>query len=246
MPPDGCVAAIADARRRKILGRRPGSGRGFERDAVGAGAYICGRGNLAAESLEGKRGMVAFQAAARRSGPVRQAHRSSTTCSSRRCRSSTRAAFYATTAMGRSRGTMPLQLAGNIRHGGPLRRPFGLTLARAGLTISAAAPRRAPVRAVQVGGPRRLLPPAASTPLDYDEEARRPTAAGSWRHRGVRRHRRHGGRASRLEFCAIESCGKCTPCRIGSTRGVEVIDRIMLKGEDADKNRFARRSLPRP
>ena len=39
-----------------------------------------------------------------------------------------------------------------------------------------------------------------------------------------------------MEFCSIESCGKCTPCRIGSVRGAEVIDRI-IKGENSDENK---------
>jgi formate dehydrogenase iron-sulfur subunit len=136
---------------------------------------------------------------------------------------------YADYGMGRSRGTLPFQLAGNVKRGGLVEKAFGLTL-RELVTTSAAARQRPAVRAVQVGGPLGAYLPASQ----FDTAARL---------RGLRRGGGmlgHGGivvfddtstwrsmARFAMEFCAIESCGKCTPCRIGSTRGVEVIDKII-------------------
>ena len=140
--------------------------------------------------------------------------------------------------MGRSRGTLPFQLAGNIKHGGLVEAAFGLTLREADLRLRRRHATGRPIRAVQVGGPLGAYLPEA--PVRH-----------AARLRSLRRHRGmlgHGGivvfddtvdmaaqARYAMEFCAIESCGKCTPCRIGSTRGVEVIDRIVA-GEDRDKN----------
>ena len=126
---------------------------------------------------------------------------------------------------------MPIQLAGNIKHGGLFETAFGMTLRRAGLRLSAAARRTGrPVRAVQVGGPLGAYFPRAlfDTPLDYEAFAARDGLLG---HGGIVVFDDTVDMAEQarfaMEFCAIESCGKCTPCRIGSTRGVEVIDRII-------------------
>ena len=134
--------------------------------------------------------------------------------------------------MGRSRGTMPIQLAGNMRHGGLFEAAFGITLGELVDDIGGGTASGRPVRAVQVGGPLGAYFPRAlfDTPFDYEAFAARDGLIG------------HGGivvfddtvdmaRQARfaMEFCAIESCGKCTPCRIGSTRGVEVIDRIIAR-----------------
>jgi len=148
------------------------------------------------------------------------------------------AAFYAGFGMGRSRGTMPIQLAGNIKHGGLFEAGFGVTLGELVDDIGGGTASGRPVRAVQVGGPLGAYFPRAlfDTPFDYEAFAARDGLIG------------HGGvvvfddtvdmaRQARfaMEFCAIESCGKCTPCRIGSTRGVEVIDRI-ARGENRQAN----------
>ena len=132
--------------------------------------------------------------------------------------------------MGRSRGTMPIQLAGNVNQGGLFETAFGMTLARSSKTIGGGTATGRPLRAVQVGGPLGAYFPGSllDTPLDYEAFAARracsataalscSTTPSTWRSR----------RASRWSFAPIESCGKCTPCRIGSTRGVEVIDRII-------------------
>jgi formate dehydrogenase iron-sulfur subunit len=140
--------------------------------------------------------------------------------------------------MGRSRGTMPIQLAGNIRHGGLFETAFGITLGELVDDIGGGTASGRPVRAVQVGGPLGAYFPRAlfDTPFDYEAFAAKDGLIG------------HGGivvfddtvdmaKQARfaMEFCAIESCGKCTPCRIGSTRGVEIIDRIRAK-DHADAN----------
>jgi formate dehydrogenase iron-sulfur subunit len=135
--------------------------------------------------------------------------------------------------MGRSRGTLAFQLAGNIKHGGLVEKAFGVTLRELLYDYGGGSASGRPIRAVQVGGPLGAYFPESlfDTPLDYEAFAAKSGLVG------------HGGIVAfddtvdlsgmarfAMEFCAIESCGKCTPCRIGSTRGVEVIDRIR-KGE---------------
>jgi formate dehydrogenase iron-sulfur subunit len=145
---------------------------------------------------------------------------------------------YADFGMGRSRGTMPIQLAGNIKYGGLFEIAFGITLGELVDEIGGGTFTGRPVRAVQVGGPLGAYFPRAlfDTPFDYEAFAARDGLIG------------HGGivvfddtvdmlKQARfaMEFCAIESCGKCTPCRIGSTRGVETIDKIRA-GERVEQN----------
>ena len=140
--------------------------------------------------------------------------------------------------MGRSRGTMPIQLAGNVKFGGLFEVAFGITLGELVDDIGGGTFTGKPVRAVQVGGPLGAYFPRElfDTPFDYEAFAKRDGLIG------------HGGivvfddtvdmsKQARfaMEFCAIESCGKCTPCRIGSTRGVETIDKIR-RGERVAEN----------
>jgi len=142
--------------------------------------------------------------------------------------------FYRDYGVGRSQGTLPFQLAGNVRQAGLVEKAFGLTLRQLIEDFGGGTASGRPLRAVQVGGPLGAYFPAAllDTPLDYEAFAAQKGMVG------------HGGvvvfddtvdlaRQARfaMEFCAIESCGKCTPCRIGSTRGVEVIDKI-IAGQD--------------
>ena len=153
---------------------------------------------------------------------------------------------YADFGMGRSRGTMPIQLAGNIRYGGLFETAFGITLGELVDDIGGGTFTGRPVRAVQVGGPLGAYFPRAlfDTPFDYEAFAARDGLIG------------HGGivvfddsvdmaKQARfaMEFCAIESCGKCTPCRIGSTRGVETIDKIRARRTRRRKHRRGRRPL---
>jgi formate dehydrogenase iron-sulfur subunit len=140
------------------------------------------------------------------------------------------AQYYADYGMGRSRGTLPIQLAGNIKHGGLVELAFGATLRELLYDFGGGSYTGRPIRAVQVGGPLGAFLPESQfdTPLDYEEFSKIWAVLG------------HGGIVAfddtvdmakmaryAFEFCAIESCGKCTPCRIGSTRGAEVIDRII-------------------
>jgi len=137
---------------------------------------------------------------------------------------------YADHGTGRSRGTLPVQLAGNVRRGGLIEVPFGISLRTVIEDFGGGTRSGRPVRAVQVGGPLgAYLPPSAfDTALDYESLAARSALLG---HAGlvVFDDTVDMARMARfaLEFCAIESCGKCTPCRVGSTRGVELVDRIL-------------------
>ena len=228
-------AAIVAARRGGMLGKSvAGSALRFDMEVrVGAGAYVCGEETSLLDSLEGKRGQV-------RAKPPLPAHKGlfgrPTVINNVLSFASVPiildkgAAFYRDFGMGRSRGTMPIQLAGNIKYGGLFETAFGITLGELVDDIGGGARSGRPVRAVQVGGPLGAYFPRAlfDTPFDYEAFTARDGLIG------------HGGivvfddtvdmaKQARfaLEFCAIESCGKCTPCRIGAARGVEVVDRII-------------------
>ena len=228
-------AAIVIARRDGLLGpSMMGSGRAFDTEVrVGAGAYVCGEETALLDSLEGKRGLV-------RAKPPLPAHKGlfgEPTVINNVISLATvpvimaeGAQHYADFGMGRSRGTMPIQLAGNLKYGGLFETAFGVTLGELVDDIGGGTRSGRPVRAVQVGGPLgAYFPPSLfDTAFDYEAFTARDGLIG------------HGGvvvfddavdmaRQARfaMEFCAIESCGKCTPCRIGSTRGAEVIDRLL-------------------
>ena len=236
-------AAIRIARRAGLLGTAIlGSGHAFDMEVrVGAGSYVCGEETALLESLEGRRGQV-------RAKPPLPAHRglfgrptavnNVLTLAAAPFILAEGAAAYAGIGFGRSRGTMPVQLAGNVRRGGLFETGFGATLGELVEDIGGGTATGRPVRAVQVGGPLgAYFPPALfDTPFDYEAFAARDGLIG------------HGGvvvfddsvdmaRQARfaMEFCAIESCGKCTPCRIGSVRGVEAVDRIVA-GEQVEAN----------
>ncbi|MCP4381024.1 MAG: formate dehydrogenase [Hyphomicrobiales bacterium] len=235
--PDAIAAtetAIAIARRSGRLGDDiNGSGRGFDLEIrVGAGSYVCGEETALLESLEGKRGVV-------RARPPLPAHRGAFGLPTVVNNVLTFAAIpfildegadaYAQHGIERSRGTMPIQLAGMAKYGGLFETGFGLTLGELVEDIGGGCWNDRPIRAAQVGGPLgAYFPPSLfDTPFDYEAFAARDGLIG---HGGIvvfddtvdmARQARFG-----MEFCAFESCGKCTPCRIGSTRGVETIDRI--------------------
>jgi formate dehydrogenase iron-sulfur subunit len=226
--------AIRLAREAGILGP------GFDMELrVGAGAYVCGEETALLDSLEGKRGMV-------RAKPPLPAHKGLFGCPTvinnvlSLCAVpfilSHGASAYRDYGMGRSRGTMPIQLAGNLKHGGLFETAFGITLGELVNDIGGGTATGRPVRAVQVGGPLgAYFPPALfDTPFDYEAFAARDGLIG---HGGVvvfddTVDMREQARFA-MEFCGIESCGKCTPCRIGSTRGVEVIEKIAAGREVA-------------
>ncbi|QNH80091.1 formate dehydrogenase [Pseudomonas protegens] len=211
-----------------------GSGQAFDLEVrVGAGAYICGEETALLDSLEGKRGIVRAKppipALQGLFGQPTLVHNVLTLASVPLILEKG-AAFYRDYGMGRSLGTMPFQLAGNVRHGGLVERAFGLTLRELVEGYGGGTASGRPLKAAQVGGPLGAwVPPAQfDTPLDYEAFAAMGAMLG---HGGVvvaddSLDMAHMARFA-LQFCAEESCGKCTPCRIGSTRGVEVIDRLL-------------------
>ncbi len=207
----------------------------------GAGAYICGEETAMLESLEGKRGMVR----AKPPIPALVGLFGKPTVINNVLSFAAvpyvlakGAAAYKNYGMGRSRGTLPFQLAGNIKQGGLVEKAFGITLRTlindfGGGTFTGRA-----VRAVQVGGPLGSYLPDAQLdlPMDYETFAANMAMVG---HGGLVVFDDSVDMAAQarfaMEFCAIESCGKCTPCRIGSTRGAETIDKIVA-GVDRDAN----------
>jgi len=227
--------AIASAYANRVLGNDIlGSGKRFDLDVrLGAGAYICGEETSLLDSLEGKRGQV-------RAKPPLPAIsglfgkptiiNNVITLASVPIILDKGAQYYRDFGMGRSRGTLPLQLAGNIKHGGLVEKAFGLTLRELLYDYGGGSATGRPIRAVQVGGPLGAYLPESQfdTPIDYEAFA---AIKGMLGHGGIVVFDDSVDMAQQarfaMEFCAIESCGKCTPCRIGSTRGVEVIDRII-------------------
>ncbi|WP_313665113.1 NADH-quinone oxidoreductase subunit NuoF [Shinella sp.] len=238
------IAAVEIARKAGILGPSVlGSGKAFDMEVrVGAGAYVCGEETALLNSLEGKRGIVrakpplpALQGFLGRPTVVNNV----ISLASVPVIMDRGAEFYRDFGMGRSRGTIPIQIAGNTRHGGLFETAFGLTLGEIVDDIGGGTASGRPVRAVQVGGPLGAYFPRAlfDTPFDYEAFAARDGLIG---HAGITvfddtvdmlRQARFA-----MEFCAVESCGKCTPCRIGSTRGVETADKI-AQGIEPQKNR---------
>jgi formate dehydrogenase iron-sulfur subunit len=236
--------AVAAARDHALLGEHVlGSTHSFDVEIrIGAGSYVCGEETALLESLEGKRGQV-------RAKPPLPVHsglfgqptivNNVLTLAAIPTILAHGAGFYRDYGCGKSRGTTVVQLAGDIRRGGIFETPFGPTLHELVEDIGGGTASGRPIRAVQVGGPLGAYFPTSlfDTPFDYEAFAARNGLIG------------HGGivvfndtvnllRQARfaMEFCAIESCGKCTPCRIGSVRGMEVIDRIAAAN---DSNQIA-------
>lgn len=226
--------AIAKANQAGYLGSNIcGSGHAFHLEVRrAAGAYVCGEETSLLESLEGKRGLVRFKPPL---PAIEGLFGKPTVVNNVISLASVPiildkgAQFYADYGMGRSRGTLPIQLAGNIKHGGLVELAFGATLRELLYDFGGGSASGKPIRAVQVGGPLGAYLPESQfdTPLDYEEFSKIWAVLG------------HGGIVAfddtvdmakmaryAFEFCAVESCGKCTPCRIGSTRGAEVIDKI--------------------
>jgi formate dehydrogenase iron-sulfur subunit len=237
------VRAIEIAREKNLLGMTVlGSNKIFDIEArLGAGAYICGEETSLLESLEGKRGQIRFKPPL----PAIEGLFKKPTVVNNLVSLATvpiilaeGAGAYKNFGMGRSRGTMPIQLAGNIKQGGLIELAFGTTLRELIYDYGGGTYSGRPVRAVQVGGPLGAYWPESlfDVPFDYEAFAAKNGMVG------------HGGvvvfddtvdlaKQARFafHFCAIESCGKCTPCRIGSTRGAETIDKIM-RGERVVQN----------
>ncbi|MGD9480567.1 formate dehydrogenase beta subunit [Shinella sp. G-2] len=236
--------AVEVARAAGVLGPSVlGSGKAFDMEIrTGAGAYVCGEETALLNSLEGKRGVVrakpplpALQGFLGRPTVVNNV----ISLASVPVVMDKGADYYRDFGMGRSRGTIPIQIAGNVRHGGLYETAFGLTLGEIVDDIGGGTASGRPVRAVQVGGPLGAYFPRAlfDTPFDYEAFAAKDGLIG---HAGITvfddtvdmlKQARFA-----MEFCAVESCGKCTPCRIGSTRGVETADKI-ARGIEPEKNR---------
>ncbi|WDI31348.1 NADH-ubiquinone oxidoreductase-F iron-sulfur binding region domain-containing protein [Hyphococcus flavus] len=235
--------AIVNARAAGVLGDNiRGTGKTFDIEVfVGAGAYICGEETSLLNSLEGKRGEVRAKpplpALEGLFGKPTLVHNVISLCSVPAILAKG-AKFYRDYGMGKSTGTMPFQLAGNIKYGGLFETAFGVTLGELVNDIGGGTFTEKSVRAAQIGGPLgAYLPPEMyNLPMDYETMLANGAGVG------------HGGvvvfdesvnlleqARYAFEFCVEESCGKCTPCRIGSVRGVEVIDRIRA-GRDHEKN----------
>ncbi len=241
-------AAIEKARTAGFLGANVGMHFGQKAGAfdmevrVGAGAYICGEETSLLESLEGKRGQVRAKpplpAISGLFGKPTVINNVLSLAAAPWILARGGKA-YAEYGMGRSRGTKPLQLAGNVKRPGLYEMAFGITLRELVMEIGGGTASGRPLRAVQAGGPLGAYFPEhlLDTPLDYEAMA---AAGGMLGHGGVVVFDDTVDMAAQarfaFEFCAIESCGKCTPCRIGSRRGAETIDKI-VRGENRDANR---------
>jgi formate dehydrogenase iron-sulfur subunit len=232
--------AVAIAQAAGVLGASVlGSGHAFDMEVrVGAGAYVCGEETSLLNSIEGKRGVVR----AKPPLPALQGFMGKPTVVNNVISLASipvifekGAEFYKGFGLGRSRGTIPLQIAGNVKHGGLYEIAFGLTLGEIVDTIAGGTASGRPVKAVQVGGPLGAYFPRAlfDTPFGYEEFAGKDGLIG---HAGLTVFDDSADMLAQarfaMEFCAIESCGKCTPCRIGAVRGVETVDRI-AKGDTA-------------
>jgi formate dehydrogenase iron-sulfur subunit len=227
--------AIAVAYQAGYLGENVlGSGKRFDLQVrLGAGAYICGEETSMLESLEGRRGEVRVRPplpAIKGLFGMPTIVNNVISLASVPIILDKGADYYRDFGTGKSRGTLPIQLAGNLKRGGLVELAFGVSLRELLYDYGGGAASGRPIRAVQIGGPLGAYVPESQfdTPLDYESLSNIGALLG------------HGGivafddsvdmaRMARyaMEFCANESCGKCTPCRVGSTRGVEVIDRIM-------------------
>jgi formate dehydrogenase iron-sulfur subunit len=241
------ATALRVARERGHLGADVlGSGKPFDITVrVGAGAYICGEETSMLESLQGRRGEVRVRPplpAIKGLFDQPTVVNNVVTLATVPVILARGAAFYRDFGMGRSRGTVLLQLAGNVKHGGLVERAFGLTVRELVFHYGEGSSTGKPVRAVQIGGPlgAYLAPGDFDTPLDYEALTAKDALLG---HGGVvvfddsvdmARMARHA-----FAFCALESCGKCTPCRIGSTRGVELIDRMKSRNHGSRETDLA-------
>jgi formate dehydrogenase iron-sulfur subunit len=242
------LSALATAYEHHYLGADiQGSGKRFDLEVrLGAGAYICGEETSLLESLEGKRGQIRFKPPL----PAIQGLfgqptviNNVITLASVPIILDKGAEFYQHFGMGRSRGTLPIQLAGNIKRGGLIEKAFGISLRELLYDYGGGSLSGRPIRAVQVGGPLGAYLPESQfdTQLDYEAFA---AVKGMLGHGGIVVFDDSVDMAAQaryaMEFCAIESCGKCTPCRIGSTRGVEVIDRLIAGENPANQETILR------
>ncbi len=240
------IQALSLARKHGWLGQNiQGSDFSFEIDLhLGAGSYVCGEETAMLESLEGKAGLIRYKPPL----PALEGLFGKPTVVNNVITLASVPGIlalggerYASYGPGRSKGTLAFQLAGNVKRGGLVEKAFGLTLRELIEDFGGGTASGRPLRAVQVGGPLGAYIPEADldTPMDYEKFAEIGAMIG---HGGIVIFDDTVNMATQarfaMEFCAVESCGKCTPCRIGSVRGVEVIDRIV-----ANENREANLAL---
>ena len=234
--------AVEIARHAGVLGVNVlGSAHAFDMEVrVGAGAYVCGEETSLLDSLEGKRGEV-------RAKPPLPAHKglfgrptvinNVISLASVPIVMDRGAQYYKDFGMGRSRGTIPIQIAGNVKYPGLFEAAFGMTLGEIVDEIGGGTASGRPVKAVQVGGPLGAYFPRElfDTPFDYEAFAAKDGLIG---HAGIVVFDDSADMLKQarfaMEFCAIESCGKCTPCRVGSVRGTETLDKL-ARGIEPDK-----------
>lgn len=226
-----------------------GSGKSFYLEVRrAAGAYICGEETSLLESLEGKRGLVRYKPPL----PAIEGLFGKPTVVNNVISLATipiilskGSKYYADFGVGRSKGTLPIQLAGNLKNTGLIEKAFGITLTELLYDFGGGSASGKKIKAAQVGGPLGAFVPESQfdVPLDYERYAELNAVVG---HGGIVAFDEDTNMADMarysFEFCTIESCGKCTPCRIGSTRGVEVIDKIKAK-TDVEKNTILLKSL---
>ncbi len=227
-----------------------GSGRSFDLQVrKAAGAYVCGEETALLESLEGKRGIV-------RAKPPLPALRglfgqptvinNVLTLAAVPFILARGAQAYAHFGQGRSRGTLPFQLAGNLRQGGLVEKAFGVTLRQLVQDFGGGTASGRPIRAIQVGGPLGAYLPISllDTPMDYEALS---AVGGTLGHGGVVVFDESVHMAQQAHyaftFCAQESCGKCTPCRIGSARGAELIETLLAHPQQAAQHSVLLRDL---
>ena len=236
-----CQRALEGARAAGLLGKDIlGSGRAFDIELfIGAGAYICGEETSLLESLEGKRGQIRTKPPVPAvSGLFAQPTLVHNVISFASVPAIMRhgGAWYAELGVGPSTGTMPFQLAGNVKQGGLVEVPFGITLGELVNGFGGGSRSGRPIRTVQIGGPlgAYLAPDEFDTPLTYEAIAELGAGIG---HGGVvvfddtvdlARQAHYA-----FEFCEIESCGKCTPCRLGAVRGKEAMAALLREREQA-------------
>ena len=240
------IEALRVAREHSYIGDNiRGSKKSFDIELRrAAGAYICGEETSLLESLEGKRGLVrakpplpAIEGLFGKPTVVNNV----ITFSSVPFILANGASAYRDYGMGRSMGTLPIQLAGNIKHGGLVEKAFGVTLNELLYDFGGGSASGKPIRTVQIGGPLGAYIPEKDfdLKLDYETFAAADAMIG---HGGIVVFDQTVNMANMarfaMEFCALESCGKCTPCRIGSTRGMEIVDKIM-----AGQNKFENAEL---
>ena len=240
--------AIAQAKTAGYLGKNIcDSQHSFELEVrLGAGAYICGEETSLLESLEGKRGLVrakpplpAIEGLFGQPTVVNNV----ISLASVPIILSRGSEYYRDFGIGRSRGTLPIQLAGNVARAGLLELAFGISLKELLNDYAGGCKTKIPIRSVQVGGPLGAYLPASQwdTQLDYEAFSKIGAVLG---HGGIVVFDDSVNMAAQarfaMEFCVVESCGKCTPCRIGSVRGVEVIDKIIEADANSDQKQQSR------